>query len=124
MLQSFSMGLSLLLILAGLFFIFYVILNRFLFRTGEDDFYTVVIGREDDDKLPDKVYSAFIQANTFNFSCRKPVYIIDCGLSERQKELCSRSVCPNGSLIYIDSECIGTEDEYIVIHLDKESQRL
>lgn len=120
MLQAFSMGLSLLLILTGLFFIFYIILNRLLFRTGENEFYTVVIGKSNDERLCDKVYSAFIQANTFNFSCRKPVYVVDCGLSEKQKELCNNSVYHEGSIVYVHGECIGAEDEYIVICLDKE----
>lgn len=120
MLQAFSMGLSLLLILTGLFFLFYVILNRLLFITGDDEFYTVVIGKSDDEKLCDKIYSAFIQANTFNFSKRRPVYVVDCGMNRKQKELCSNSLYPEGSIIYLHGECIGSDDEYIVICLDKE----
>ena len=120
MLQSLSYGLCLLLILAGLFFLFYIIVNCLLFRTGKDDFYTVVIGKRDDAELADKVYSAFIQANSLNFSCRRPVYIVDCGLTKEQKQLCTHSVFPDGSLFFIHGECIGTEDEYIVICLDKE----
>ncbi len=120
MLQAFSMGLSLLLILTGLFFIFYLILNRLLFSTGENGFYTVVIGKSDDETLCDKIYGAFIQANTLNFSKKQPVYVIDCGLSEKQKELFSNMLYSEGSIVYIQGECIGAEDEYIVICLDKE----
>lgn len=120
MLQSFSMGLSLLLTLTGLFFIFYIIMNRLLFSSGKNDSFTVVIGRSDDDEFSDKVYSAFIKENTFNFSKRRPVYVLDCGLNEKQKELCRNSLYPEGSIVYIEGECIGFENEYIVIHLDKE----
>ena len=48
MLQSLSYALSLLLILAGLFFLFYIFVNRLLFKTGEDEFY---IKNLDDGKL-------------------------------------------------------------------------
>lgn len=120
MLQSLSYGICLILILAGLFFMSYILINRLLFKTGKDEFYTVVIGKYGDADLPDKVYSAFIQANTLNFSGHKPVYIVDCGMTEEQKQLCGNAIFPDNSLVYIHGECIGSEDEYIVICLDKE----
>lgn len=120
MLQSLSYGLCLLLILAGLFFLFYIVMNRLLFRTGKDEFYTVVIAKDDDKNLSDKVYAAFIQANTLNFCNRKPVYVIDCGISEEQKKLCETAVFPDNNIVFLHCECLGTEDEYIVINLDKE----
>ena len=120
MLQSLSYGICLLLILAGLFFLFYILINRLLFSTGTDDFYTVVIAKDGDKKLADKVYSAFIQANTLNFCSRKPVYVIDCGISEEQKQLCNTVLSSDGNIVFLNGECAGTEDEYIVIYLDKE----
>ena len=45
MLQSLSYGLCMLLILAGLFFLFYIIMNRLLYSAGNDEFYTVVIAK-------------------------------------------------------------------------------
>ncbi len=120
MLQSLSYALSLLLILAGLFFLFYIFVNRLLFKTGEDEFYTVVIAKKDDKSLTDKIYSAFVQANTLNFCSRKPVYVIDCGISEEQKRNCDTALFPDGNVIFLHGEYVGTEDEYIVIYLDKE----
>lgn len=120
MLQSLSQGLSMLLILAGLFFLFYILVNRLLFKTGKDEFFTVVLGKDGDKDLPDKVYSAFMQANTLNFSTRRPVYVIDCGITDTQKKLCQNAIFPDTDIVYIHGESIGSEDEYIVICLDKE----
>lgn len=120
MLQSLSYGLCLLLILAGLFFIFYILINRLLFRTGKDEFYTVVLAKDGEKNLADKVYSAFVQANTLNFCNRKPVYVIDCGISEEQRSLCKTALFPDGNVVFLKSEYVGAEDEYIVICLDKE----
>lgn len=120
MLQSITYAISLLLVLTGLFFLGYVIINRFLFRTGKDEFYTVVVGKEGDKTLPDKVYSAFLQANTLNFSHRKPVFVIDCGIGEDLKKQCSAVIYPDDDVVFIHGECVGSEDEYIVICLDKE----
>ena len=120
MLQSLAYGLCLLLILAGLFFLFYIVTNRLLFSTGKDEFYTVVVGKSGDEHLADKVYSAFLQANTLNFSSRKPVYIVDCGISKEQKELLNTTLYPDGSIVFLHGECVGAENEYIVIHLDKD----
>lgn len=120
MLQSLSYAISLLLVLTGLFFLFYMFINRLLFKTGKDEFYTVVIGKDGDKDLPDKVYSAFLQANFFNFSHRKPVYIIDCGISEEMKKQCRTVIYPDDNVVFIHGECVGSEDEYIVICLDKE----
>ena len=100
MLQSLSYALSLLLILAGLFFLFYIFVNRLLFKTGEDEFYTVVIAKEGDKSLTDKIYSAFVQANTLNFCSRKPVYVIDCGISEEQKRNCDTALFPTETLFF------------------------
>ena len=124
MLQSLAYGICLLLILAGLFFLFYIVMNRLLYKTGSDEFYTVVIAKSGDEKLVDKVYSAFLQVNTLNFCSLKPVYIIDCGISEEDKWLCKSALFPDGNVIFLKGECTGSEDEYIVIHLDKDTQRL
>ena len=118
MLVSLSYALCMLLILSGLFFFFYILINRLLFRTGKDEFFTVVTGKSGDKNLPDKIYSAFIQANTLNFSDKKTVVVLDCGLSEEEKRLCRNVLYPEDSLIFLHSEYIG--DEYIVICLDKE----
>lgn len=120
MLQSLVYVLCLLLVLTGLFFLFYMIVNRLLFKTGKDEFYTVVLGKDGDKDLPDKVYSAFLQANTFNFSHRKPVFVIDCGIGEDMKKQCSTVIYPDKDIVFLHGECIGSEDEYIVICLDKE----
>lgn len=120
MLQSLSYGICLLLIITGLFFLFYILINRLLFKTGKDEFYTVVLAKDGDVNLADKVYSAFIQANTLNFCCRKPVYVIDCGISEEEKRLCSTALSAEDNLVFLHGEAVGTEDEYIVIYLDKE----
>ena len=119
MLQSLAYGLCLLLILAGLFFLFYIIMNRLLYQTGNNEFYTVVIAKDGDKNLTDKVYSAFLQANTLNFCKRKPVYVIDCGTNEEEKQLCRTALFPDGNIVFLHGECTGADDEYIVIHLDK-----
>lgn len=118
MLESLSYALYMLLILSGLFFFFYILINRLLFRTGKDEFFTVVVGKSGDKNLSDKIYSAFVQANTLNFSSRKTVIVLDCGLSEEEKQLCRNVLDPENNLIFLHSEYIG--DEYIVICLDKE----
>ncbi len=119
MLQSAISAVVLLLLLLGLFFLFYIIFNRLLFKTGKDEFYTVVMGKSGDKELTDKVYSAFLQANTLNFCGRKPIYIVDCGLSDSEKQQCVNAISPDTGIIFLYGELIGN-DEYIVISLDKE----
>lgn len=121
MLQSLSYGLCLLLILAGLFFLFYIIVNRLLFTAESDEFYTVVIANDGDKNLAGKIYNAFIQANTLNFCSRKPVYVIDCGISEEEKRLCSAVLSTDKNIVFLRGEYAGPENEYIVIYLDKDS---
>ncbi len=120
MLQSIATAAVLLLLLLGLFFLFYIIINRLLFRTGKDEFYTIVLGKSGDKDLCDKVYGAFLQANTLNFSRRKPIYVVDCGLTERERELCEDAIFPDSGIIFLHGESLS-DDEYIVISLDKES---
>ena len=121
MLQSLSYGLCMLLILAGLFFLFYIIMNRLLYSAGNDEFYTVVIAEGGDKNLADKIYSAFLQANALNFCSRKPVYVIDCGISEEQKKLSSAVLSHDSNIVFLRGEYGGSENEYIVIYLDKDS---
>ena len=121
MLQSLSYGLCMLLILAGLFFLFYIIMNRLLYSAGNDEFYTVVIAEDGDKNLADKIYSAFLQANTLNFCSRKPVYVIDCGISEEEKKLSSSVLSHDRNIVFLRGEYGGSENEYIVIYLDKDS---
>ncbi len=120
MIESLTYALTLLVLIAGLFFLFYMLVNRLLFKTGNDEFFTVVIGKGGDCDLPDKVYSAFLQANTLNFSYRKPVYVIDCGINEDMKRKCFQAIYPDKNLHFFHGEFLGSNDEYIVIHLDKE----
>lgn len=87
MIYNLIYALCLALILCGLYFIFYMIINKKLLNKNQNDFITVVIGTENE-QLPQTVYNAFVQANLLNFGQKAHVVVLDYGLSEDMKTKC------------------------------------
>ena len=85
MLYSIFCFFSALLLLSGVFFIFYLILSAIASKENEE-YFIVVDGYEKNENLPEQIYSAFIQVNMMNFSSKKPVHVIDHDLSDNTKE--------------------------------------
>ncbi len=91
--------LSLLLILTGMFFIFYLVASKQ--SVSNDRYFVAVEAFENDSGLPQQVYSAYIQANLMNFSAKKPVYVIDHDLSEITRNTLKEAIEPYGRIIFI-----------------------
>lgn len=103
MLSSLVCFFSLLLILTGLFFIFYLVFAKII-SEEYDSFFIVVHGYEGDKNLINNVYSAYIQINMMNFSEKRPVHIIDYGLSDKTKEAISQAIGEPGKVIFLTIE--------------------
>ncbi len=87
MLHNLILALGLSLTICGMFFTFYLLINKIILKNHSNDFVTIVIGK-DCDELPETVYQAFVQANLLNFGEKSPVIVLDFGLSEDTKCKC------------------------------------
>ncbi len=94
---------ALILILCGLFFIFYLVISK-LITQDSDGFFVAVIGCDDGEILHSRIYNAFIQANMMNFGKKRPVYVFDCGLSEKAKRDIVEAAVPGCRIIFLKSE--------------------
>ncbi len=92
--------LALLLMLFGLFFIFYVVFAKLL-KGESENFFVTVEGYEESEDLEKQVYGAFIQVNMMNFGEKRPVYVIDYNLSPKRKSELAESASPYGKVIFI-----------------------
>ncbi len=66
-----------------------------------EGYFIAVEGHEGNDRLYEQIYSAFIQVNMMNFSSKKPVYVIDHGLSDNTKDYLRSMSEPLGQIIFI-----------------------
>lgn len=87
MIYNFILAIGLALTICGLFFTFYLLINKVILKNQRNDFVTVVIGK-DCEELPETVYQAFVQANLLNFGEKSSVIVLDFGLSEDTKCKC------------------------------------
>lgn len=96
-------ALRLIFVLTGLFLLVRAIALAFLLKDEKGSF-IVVRAREDDEKLFDRIYQAHIRINMFSFSQIKPVYVIDCGLSENTKSRLTGYFTSFARVIFIEEE--------------------
>ncbi len=87
------------LMLAGLFFIAYIITAKKEADYG--GYYIAVEGREENEHLTQQIYSAYIQINLMNFGEKRPVYVIDFDLTEKTRDSLSDMLEPYGKIIFI-----------------------
>ena len=99
----------LLLVIVALFLVFYIItLKR---EITDEGFFVAVEGYESDERLAEEVFSALIQINLFNFSSKKPVYVIDRDLTDETRDILTKQIEPYGKIIFV--KC--TDDEFILL---------
>ena len=91
------------LILCGLFFIFYLLVNKAL-SDGNDNFFAVVEGYEEKAELESEIYSALIQINMMNFGKKRDVYVIDYNLKESTKIRLIKSSAALGRVVFVKIE--------------------
>lgn len=98
------------LILFGLFFVFYIVIAKLLSEEC-DGFFIAVEGYEGKENLSSEVYSAYIQVNMMNFGEKKPVCVVDYGLSEETKENLKETVGEYGKVVFlkIEDNCLKEE---------------
>lgn len=94
---------AIILILCGLFFVFYLLISKALSCSAEG-FFAAVEGFEENENLACEVYSAFIQINMMNFTKKRDVYVIDYDLSQSTKEHLVTSMTPYGKIVFLKIE--------------------
>ena len=80
-------GLSLLFIISGMLFLISLIFIK-LSKGKEDGFLVVLKADENTEDLCARVYSAFLEANMFNFLKVNKIVVLDYGVEERVKKDC------------------------------------
>ncbi len=88
MLYNIIYATGLVLMLTGLFFLFYVLISKSLCLGEKHNYYTVIAGYEENKNLPDEIYCAFTQMNLFNLGSAPPLVVVDFNLSEETKTRC------------------------------------
>ncbi len=101
MLYSLILSINLILILAGLYFLFHTLILSILLK-GKKEHYIIVIAKDDDKDLFNKILRAHIQVNMLCFSGNIPVYVIDCGLSNETKSRLMGYFCCPAEVIFIE----------------------
>lgn len=104
MLHSFIYAFLLILFLTGLFFLFYVIINKGLCFGARKEFYTVIAGYEENENLCDEIFCALTQMHLFSFSSPVPLIVVDYNLSEETKKRCLSLAEPYSCLVFCKEE--------------------
>lgn len=103
MLQSVFCAFTLIFALLGLYYAFDSLYRYFLCERNCKDIYTVIFNFEEDEFLPDKVYSAMLTATYVPFGKRK-VYVVDMGLPDHIKLKCNIITADMGTVHFIKRE--------------------
>lgn len=89
--------------LLGLYYAFDSLYRHILCERNCKDIYTVIFHFEEDEFLPDKVYSAMLLAAYVPFGKRK-VYVVDTGLPDHIKLKCNLITADMGTVHFIRKE--------------------
>ena len=103
MLESLFYAVCTLFSLIGLYNVFKSIYKYFMCKRYDEGIYTVIFHFEDEDFLPDKVYSALFLTEYRTFGKRE-VYVIDRNYSENVKRKCQLIVGDMGKVNFIKRE--------------------
>lgn len=103
MLNTIFDALMLIFTLIGIFFVCYIVFQKVL-RRRANGFFALVPGFPDDERLPEKVYSAFVEANLLNFLRVNKVIVLDFGVSERLKFECENLIGCDKNVRFIEIE--------------------
>ena len=89
--------------LAGLYYISESIYRYFLCERNCKDVYTVIYHFEDEDTLPDKVYTAMLTSTYAPFG-KRSVYVVDAEFSHHIKLRCQLITADMGTVHFIKRE--------------------
>ena len=103
LLYSLILAINIILVLAGLYFLFHTAIFTLLLK-GTKEHFIVVPAREKDENLFDKIYRAHIQVNMLCFSGNMPVYVVDFDLSDETKSKLKGYFSCCGEIIFIDKD--------------------
>ena len=103
MLESVFYAFCLIFALLGLYYVSDSLYRHLLCERNCKDIYTVIFNFEDDELLPDKVYSAMLLSSYLPFGKRK-VYVIDSGQPEHIKLKCNLITADMGTVHFIKKE--------------------
>ena len=93
---------GIMLVITGLFFIFYIAAMKR--ELSDDGYFVAVEGYDNNPKLSKQIFSAFIQINLFNFAKKRPVYVVDRNLTEETRRSLTEDLEPYVKIIFITTE--------------------
>ena len=101
--ESVFYALVTILALAGLYYITEKLYKYFMCEKNSEGIYTVIFHFDEDERLPDKVYSAMLLTEYKSFGKRE-VYVIDTGFPDYIKLRCKLLTGDMGTVHFIKSE--------------------
>lgn len=101
--ESLFYSFCLIFALVGLYYAFESLYCHFLCERNCKDIYTVIYHFEDEETLPDKVYSAMLLSRHSSFGKRQ-VYVVDRSFSEHIKLKCQLITKEMGTVHFIKRE--------------------
>ena len=96
-------ALFLLFIVFGIFFLLYALCVKLLEQDNKNGFSVILPGYADDDRLCQKIYAAYMEANMFNLIKVNRVLVLDFGGSEKTKEICTGFFKNPEIVLFVDS---------------------
>ena len=88
------------------FFICTVLLCRLVASDGKDCFYTVIPGFENDERLAQKVFAAYVQTNLLAVSKESRLIVLDFGVREEMKRECAE-ILGEHEVLFLSKEDFG-----------------
>lgn len=99
-----ALGVVFLFLLLLLFFTF--ILCRLMASDGNERFYTVIPGYENDARLAQKVFAVYVQTNLLAACKRSRLIVLDFGVSEQMKRECTE-LLGGQEVLFLTKEAFG-----------------
>ena len=106
MFELFCDGLSLFFIISGMLFLISLIFIK-LSKGKDNGFFVVLKADENTEDLYGRVYSAFLEANMFNFLKVNKVMVVDFGIKESVKKDCLSAFDNSDILMFVNPEDVG-----------------
>ena len=106
MLLEFLSALGVVFLFLLIFLICTVLLCRLLASGEKDVFFTVIPGFENDERLAQKVFTAYIQTNLLAVCKRSRLIVLDLGVREKIKRECSE-ILGGDEVLFLTKEDLG-----------------
>ena len=104
MFDIFCDGLSLLFIISGMLFLISFIFIKLMSSENKEGFYVVLKADGTEKDLYGRIYSAFLEANMFNFYKVNKVIVLDYGVSDSVKKECMYAFGNSDILTFVKAE--------------------